>query len=108
MLTSRIPQIRRDLGPAVNDGLEVGADLVAGVARVRAPIETGSLKASIHVENARGHGYLVVAGDRDVFYAHMVEHGTSHSAPQPFLVPALEQMRGEVLSRVRHALREAT
>jgi hypothetical protein len=39
---------------------------------------------------------MVVAGDDDVFYGHMVEHGTTHSAPHPFRVPAAEEARDPV------------
>lgn len=84
-----------------------GADLVAERAKVRAPdappLGEGLVEA-IHVEREGGAGYMVVAGDGDVFYGHMVEHGTSHSPPHPFLVPSLEESRGEIESLVCSAL----
>ena len=44
-------------------------------------IETdGPFSKSVEVGHRRGHG----------FYAHIVEGGTSHSAPRPFLTPAAE------------------
>jgi hypothetical protein len=47
----------------------------------------------------------VVAGNEDVFYGHIVEHGGAHSAAQPFMVPAAEDSRGEINSIGRRALR---
>lgn len=69
------------------------AEQVANDARRLAPIDTGTLRASIHVEKSR-------RGERDVVasapYAGYVEVGTSRSRAQPFLRPALYQSRGKL------------
>ena len=62
------------------------------VARERAPVDTGYLRASIFTrEGAQGSAWWgeVEAGAE---YAAYVEHGTSRARPQPFLRPAHEQV----------------
>ena len=55
---------------------------------------TGELEQQVHVDDQKREGVYVVAGDPSdpiAFWGHMLEHGTSHSPPYPFLVPALEE-----------------
>lgn len=71
---------------------EIG-DKVAEVAKTLAPVETGALRDSIHVEP----GGLVTAEARiiaDVRYAAFVEFGTSEMSAEPYLAPALEAVTG--------------
>lgn len=107
MLTSRIPQITREMLPAVEAALKVGAGQIAAAARDRVPVATGALRDAIHVERD-GIGFEIRAGNADVFYGHIVEHGSTHTAPHPFLVPALEASRAEVVADVHAALRRIT
>ena len=52
-------------------------------------------------------------GEVDVWYGHLVEHGSSvvdkrpPQPPHPFLVPALEAHRAVIRLRVEEALRDA-
>lgn len=57
---------------------EVGADS----ARSFAPVDTGTLRDSIQVDE---NGY-----SSDVRYAAFVEFGTSDTAPQPYIAPSAE------------------
>jgi HK97 gp10 family phage protein len=112
MLKSRLPTIARSLDPAVNNGLEAGAHLISRAAKQRAPdappLGKGLVEA-IHVEAAdEGDGYYVVAGNDDVFYGHMVENGTVHGAPRPFLIPALAANADQAVGMVRAAIRSVT
>ena len=63
------------------------------VARERAPVDTGYLRASIFTrEGAQGAtwwGEVQVGAE----YAYWVENGTSTQAPQPYMRPAHEQVR---------------
>jgi HK97 gp10 family phage protein len=105
-MTSRLPQIVAELPVAVRAALVASAQKIAQDAKDRVPVKSGRLRDGIHVEIGE-EGVLVVAGDRDVFYGHMVEHGTTHSPPHPFLVPALEQNRGETVAAIDAAIRKA-
>ena len=101
---NRFPTIIAALNPKVNAALRVGAEVVEASAKVRAPTESGDLRNAIHVEDG-DDGVYVVAGGGDVFYGHMVEFGTSHSAAHPFMVPAAEENRDTVAAAVMAALR---
>jgi HK97 gp10 family phage protein len=98
-LTSRIPQVVAELAVRADSAARAGAELVERGGKARAPdappIGEGLVEA-IHVERQGPARYMVVAGDDDVFYGHMVEHGTTHSAPHPFMVPAAEEARDPV------------
>lgn len=111
MLRSRLPQIAVEIQVVVEQALEFGAETVAEDARerVRPHRLTGRLEEAIHIDTQR-EGVYVVAGGKaeegdDVFWGHLLEHGTSHSAPHPFLVPALDDNRGDVVARVQASLR---
>jgi glycosyltransferase involved in cell wall biosynthesis len=49
--------------------------------------------------------FEVRAGSTEVFYGHIVEHGSTHTAPHPFLIPALEASRAAVVADVHAALK---
>ena len=98
---SRIPRIVAELAAKMDAGSRAAAELIAARAKDRAPVRTGKLKNAIHVERERAGEHAVVAGDRDVFYGHIVEHGGAHSAARPFLVPALEESRDDAVALAR-------
>jgi HK97 gp10 family phage protein len=104
MLKNRFPQIIASLNPKVNAALRVGAEVVEQAAKERVPVQSGDLRDAIHVEDG-DDGVYVVAGGGDVFYGHMVEFGTSHTSPRPFMVPAVEENRDTVAAVVAVALR---
>lgn len=106
VMQSRLNNITRELPREVDDAIKQGAELVAAAAKANVPKRTGDLAAAIHVENTGRQEYTVVAGDRSAFYAHFVEFGTSHSAPHPFLVPALESSKDAIESLVAQSLRD--
>lgn len=104
MLKSRIPEIIVELDLRVQEGIEHGADDVSQEAKVHVAVDTGKLRDKIHVESEHGEAY-VVAGDEDAWYGHLVEHGTTKTPPRPFLVPALEANRSDIVKDVRDRLR---
>jgi HK97 gp10 family phage protein len=99
-LKSRFPSIIAQLPARADESVEQAAQAVADAARERVPVDTGTLRDSIHVIQ-QGDDYVVVAGNNKAFYGHMVEHGTSHSGAHPFLIPALEQVRAQIEARIR-------
>lgn len=107
MLKSRIPLIAAELNAKVDTAVATGALAVAAHARARVPVGAPDvhLRDAIHVERTGVAEYSVVAGDNEVWYGHLVEWGTSHSAPRPFMVPAAEDGRDEVVGLVVAALR---
>ena len=84
------------------------AEPTRAMAERDAPRDTGDLAESIQVTTRlarsqrpnRGGAVRVFIGaeSRNTFYAHLVEFGTRHSRAQPFLRPAWERTRREVLT----------
>ena len=109
-LTSKLPEIIAGIEAAVKEAEVAGAELVAQTARERVPFDPATphhVRDAIHIEETED-GLLVVAGDKEAWWAHMIEHGTTHSPPQPFLVPALEENRAKIEDGIRAAVRKAT
>lgn len=111
MLRSRLPEITVEIEVIVNDRIERGAEAVKDRAEQRLEPHrlTGRLQEATHVQE-EPEGFYVVAGGKtedgdDVFWGHMLEHGTSHSPPYPFLVPSLEENRSRIVDDVRDGLR---
>lgn len=88
-LKSRIPLIVEKLDDELRDAVIEVAERIAAGARDRVPVDTGELQRAIHVE-AGPEAISVVAGSTKAYYGHMVENGTVHSPPHPFLLPAYE------------------
>lgn len=103
MLKSRIPEIIVELDLRMQQAVESGADKVAEGAKARVRVDTGRLRDAIHTEPEKLDAY-VVAGNDDVWYGHLVEHGTTKNAPRPFLVPSLEENRGGIVKDARDRL----
>ena len=106
-LKSRFPEIVAELRPRVREATEKAAEMVAESARQKAPLGPGDvhLRDHISVEAEGPAGFLVLAGNEDTFYGHMVEFGTSHSAPEPFLLPAAEENVDAAAALLTAALR---
>lgn len=106
MLRSRLTKIARSLDEELDLPMRLVAEAIEAGAKGRAPVNTGALRDAIHVEK-RGEGsYSVVAGDSDVFYGHLVEHGTTKAPAHPFLIPAAEAERNHIPEIVRHSLED--
>lgn len=114
MLKSRIPKITGELAVAVDAAIVAGAHRVAATAEQRLGSHrvSGELEQQVHVLDRKREGVYVVAGDRSdpsfAFYAHMLEFGTTHSPPYPFLVPSLEAHHEDIVASVTAAVRRVT
>lgn len=106
MLRSRLTAIAAALDEQVDPAMHEIAQQVEADAQSRVPVDTGDLRDAIHIVKVDEGAYAVVAGDDDAFYGHMVENGTTHSPPRPFLIPAAEAVRDKVDDAVRRALRD--
>jgi HK97 gp10 family phage protein len=97
MLKTRLSQIAAELAVRMDAVARAGAERVENGAKVRVHVRSGALRHAIHVERQGRGKYAVLAGDGDAFYGHMEEFGTAHSPPHPFLVPAIEDARDDVI-----------
>jgi HK97 gp10 family phage protein len=99
-------KITAEIEKKAMDGLERAGERIASMARGLVPVDTGALKGSIRVRRLSGDPYLnvrVYAGSREkggAFYAHMVEYGTVKMSKKPFLRPALDSVKGNVISTI--------
>jgi HK97 gp10 family phage protein len=59
-------------------------------AKVKAPVDTGALRDSIRLIKADGFNYLIGS---DIYYAIYQELGTKVISAQPYLVPALRNIK---------------
>jgi HK97 gp10 family phage protein len=93
-----IPQGRAEdvLGPLVKVIVTKCAEAVQRRATQLVPVDTGRLKSSIgYTVEATGKGPIAYVGS-EVEYAAFVEQGTWRTSAQPYLVPALDAVRGRV------------
>lgn len=103
--TSRIPTVMTLLEARLEAVAEKAADEVVAEAQRRVPYKSGNLHDAIHKEAGPLPGeYVVLAGDSEVFYGHLVEHGTVKTGAQPFLIPAAEDVKDNIDSISREAL----
>lgn len=103
MLWSRLPAITAEMHAKVIAAVAEGAEQVADDARERVPVASGRLRDAIHVDH-QDDGVHVIAGDTDAWYGHLVEYGTARTPARPFLVPALEATRTEIVAGVKTVL----
>jgi HK97 gp10 family phage protein len=107
-LESRFPMIIAELIPKVSAAIKESAEVIAEDAGQKVPDRSplgAGLIAAIHVEREGTAEYSVIAGDDDAFYGHIVEHGSRYAAPQPFLIPAMEEKKPIAEALVTAALR---
>jgi len=91
---SNLKEVETALDKAVVRTLEGIGLFVVGEAQARAPVDTGNLRGSIHHQTDE-RGRKVTIGT-PVEYAPYVELGTSKSAKQPYLRPAVENNLGRI------------
>lgn len=113
---------------SLRSALAKGGRVIANQAKRNAPVESGALRQSIGIfsrKGKRGDRVSAVfigpkvknktairkaqAAGRDIkgiYYGHIVEQGSVHSAPAPFLRPALDQAAGVALGKFVQDLRE--
>lgn len=99
-------------GPQLVASLRAGALLIQTSAAVKAPVDTGTLRRSIHtnVEHI-SDGAVARIGvpnhsdkGEDMGYAIYQEFGTSRMAAHPYLRPAFEQQKGAAVREIARAL----
>lgn len=115
-----IPKAARE---AIKPALMKGGEEIADLQRSLAPVDDGDLKNSIVVTGpgqttppySQPGGAMVVpenavaitAGNTEVRYPHLQEHGTTHHAAQPFFWPGFRLGRKRALNRIKRAIGKA-
>lgn len=106
-LTSRFPGIGTSIARRLSTEMRHTAQLIAEEAESRLNVGPPDihLMEHLHVVREAPATYAVIAGDEEAFYGHIVEHGGLHSAPRPFLVPALDAQKADAVARATAILR---
>lgn len=112
-ILNRLQQIGANISRLENKALQDAAEPVLEDAKANAPIRTGKLKEGLKisgVKNRDGTKYVLVGIDRsdnsNIFYGKFIEFGTSKMSPRPFLEPAYEKNKKEILKRIKSTLKE--
>ncbi len=87
---------------AQQDGLEAGARVVETYAKLAAPVDTGTLRNSIMLDEVTPERAIL---GPHVDYAEHVEFGTSRMAAQPYLRPAVDEHEREIVDAIEAAVR---
>jgi len=102
--------IGRAMG-ALEDAVAQSGEALATAAQRLAPVDTGTLRASIHVDSVERSGMSVTAtvstGGEASEYAVYVELGTRRMAAQPYMTPALAQHEPVHVQMCANALKGA-
>lgn len=78
--------------------LERAAFAIEARAKLRAPVRTGNLRASLRAVRVADLAWRV---GTHVHYAPFVELGTRKMAPRPYLIPAFEETIPQLLRELR-------
>lgn len=96
---------------AVREAVAESAEDLVGQAMDRTPVDTGTLRASIHVAeltaNGSGASAKVATGGEANEYAVYVHEGTSRMSARPFLAQALLDNAGVYAEAMARAARGA-
>lgn len=95
--SDRISRVARLIEEEVAEILADVAEQAASIAQQLAPFRTGALRDSIAVEQTGVLGFRVIAGAP---YSAFVELGTVNMDAQPFLGPAIESVREQLIKRL--------
>lgn len=99
---NRLPKLNSQLRERALKIIQDGAQQTADMAKSLAPVDTGFLRGSIHVETQdSGHAQVVV----EASYGQFVEYGTVKMAAQPYLTPAVELVKPQLINKLKNILK---
>lgn len=107
IVENRFPEIIAELKLKANAIAEAGAETINAKAKEKVHVgpPPWHIKDELHVEKQGDGEYAVVAGDGEhVYYAHIVEFGSSKMSPRPFLIPAFDESLPEIEAAARAML----
>jgi HK97 gp10 family phage protein len=90
-------------GRLTRNALMAGARIAAKAARENAPVATGALKKSIKARWGapdKRSSVKTALVNTPVFYGALVEFGTVHVAPKPYMRPAVDENQGAMVAKM--------
>ena len=110
-LAEAISKLEKKVAKAVlEDGVQAGGETLSEEAARLAPKDTGRLASSIRPEKIKSNNEMAmvaVGPTGKVHHALLVEFGTKKMPAQPFLVPATEAKREDIINDITNAMRKA-
>lgn len=102
----RIPE---DARSGIRSALAAGADLMLNTAQSLVPVDSGLLRSQLRVQISRDGlgariGLIGKRANRKAYYGRFIEDGTVKKPARPFLAPAFELHKGEVIEAVSKAM----
>lgn len=106
-LVRKLQGLARKATPAqARAALMAGALPIQTAAAQKAPVDTGTLRRSIHTETAEIDSGVAARIGTNVEYAAAQEFGTSRMRAQPYLRPAYDEQKAAALKEMARALKE--
>jgi len=98
-------EAKRNIHKNLVAALEASAPSLRATGRAEVPVDEGDLQRSVDtVVNYANLSLGLTAGGVGAKHAHLVEFGTVHSKPDPFMRRTIRKERPSVLARVKTAL----
>lgn len=94
----RLQALRGSLPQRTEQAVEAAARRIEGAAKGNAPVDTGTLRNSITVENS-GTARRKIGPTVD--YGVFVELGTKNDRPQPYLKPAFDAVAPRLIDELK-------
>lgn len=99
--SNRLPTLGREFRGNVERIIAAHALQCEAIAKTHAPVDTGALRNSIQAQPVNSLEWEVGPA---VDYGLFVEMGTVKMAPQPYMTPAAEAVRGPFIDAMRGAV----
>lgn len=96
-----LEQYSEKVDEAISEAIKNGCLAIEASAKQKCPVDTGNLRASIATNMV---DEKVGEVGTNVEYASYVELGTKHQSAQPFLFPAFEEQKGNIVKEIEKAL----
>ena len=122
-LKRRLEAIPESVRNAVKPALQKSADELADRMRSLAPVDQGDLRDSIAVTMGPGrtppystpggakevleNAVAITVGNSKVRYGHILEHGSTKMAAQPFFWPSYRLLRRKLQNRIKRRISKA-
>lgn len=109
-------QLLEEMGAAASAVLEqaaaAGGQIVLEDAKSRCPIDTGALKASLHMDKGKSKKpdikqEVKISPGKQEYYGTFVELGTTRQAAQPYLRPAVDKNKEKIAKAVTQEIARA-
>jgi HK97 gp10 family phage protein len=112
-LLNKLQQLGANISSLENKALKNAAEPVLEDAKANVPVKTGKLQRGLKTSGIKtkdGIKYVLVGVDRSdnskIFYGKFIEFGTSKMSARPFLEPAYEKNKKEIVEAIKNTLKE--